>query len=517
MPPIFSLENIHRQYLACRRNKRNTFNALRFEYDLEENLLKLQEELEAQTYTPSCSVCFVLKQPKLREIFAADFRDRVVHHLLVDNLEKVWEPLFIHDSYACRKGKGTQSAVKRLQSFMRRVSRNGTHRAYFMHLDIRGFFLHINKEVLYQTIAKRVRDEEVLWLARSVIFHDCTKNFVLKGQRALLEKIPPHKTLFNTENKRGLPIGNLASQFFSNVYLNELDQFVKHRLKASYDLRYSDDFVLLHGEKERLLGWREEIEEFLQARLRLTLNDRRQTLGPISNGVDFLGYMVRPDYLLVRRRVVNRFKASLVGYEKVLVRREGDCRVLRYDHAMLEKLIATWASYLAHLKMTNSYGLRQKLLARFAWLGQFFVWQGRKLKRFDQAPEGIHSLKGQCRFFLRKCSGSILFVQVGRFYESYDRQAELVLRVLGLRRIEARRGFRTRCGFPCHSKEMYAKKLINLGLPVCVVNEGDSWISGVKKRCIAERWMPHNSDLRNTLVPLKNGDTSDTSHLSDKS
>ena len=217
MPPIFSLENIHRQYLTCRRNKRNTFNALRFEYDLEENLVRLQEELEARTHIPSRSVCFVLKQPKLREIFAADFRDRVVHHVLVDYLEKLWQPLFIHDSYACRKGKGTHRAVNRLQAFTRRVSRNGTRRAYFMQLDIKGFFLHINKEILYEIIAKRIRDEKVLWLARTVIFNDCTRNFVLKGKKGLLEKIPPHKTLFGTENQRGLPIGNLASQFFSNV------------------------------------------------------------------------------------------------------------------------------------------------------------------------------------------------------------------------------------------------------------------------------------------------------------
>jgi len=168
-----------------------------------ENLLRLHEELEGRTYTPSRSVCFVLKQPKLREIFAADFRDRVVHHVLVDYLEKIWEPLFIYDSYACRKGKGTHRAVKRLQTFMRKVSRNGTRRAYFMHLDIRGFFLHINKEVLYGIVAKRIRDEKILWLARTVIFHDCTTDFVLKGKKGLIEKIPPHKTLFNRENKSG--------------------------------------------------------------------------------------------------------------------------------------------------------------------------------------------------------------------------------------------------------------------------------------------------------------------------
>ncbi len=490
MTPIFSLANIHRQYLKCRRNKRNTINALRFEYDLEENLLRLHEELESQTYTPSRSVCFVLKQPKLREIFAADFRDQVVHHVLVDYLERIWEPLFIYNSYACRKGKGTHRAVKRLQSFMRRVSCNGTRRAYFMHLDIRGFFLHINKEILYQIVAERIRDEKLLWLARTVIFHDCTKNFVMKGKRNLLAKIPSHKTLFTTENKRGLPIGNLASQFFSNVYLNELDQFVKHHLKARYYIRYSDDLVLLHEDKEELLGWKEAIREFLQARLRLTLNERREALGPISNGVDFLGYVVRPEYLLVRRRVVNRLKARLVGYERRLVRRKEDCTALMYDRTVLEKLMATCSSYLAHLKMANTYWLKKKLLSRLEWLRYFFERHDGKLKRIYQVPKAIQSFKAQYQFFIRKYPGSLLFFQVGRFYEFYDKQAEIAQRVLRLKGTGARRGFRTRCGFPVNLQERYLRRLVKQGFSVHVVKEEEGWLSRLKKRSVAERWIP---------------------------
>ena len=176
MPPLYSLENLYRQYRRCRRQKRNTHNALRFEVRLEENLLQLHEELEGRTYHPSRSVCFVVKQPKFREIFAADFRDRVVHHVLVEVLERVWEPIFLHDSYACRKDKGTYRAVRRLQQFMRRVTHNGAKPGYVLQLDIRGFFFHIDKEVLYQIIAKRVRDEALLWLARTVIFHDCTES-----------------------------------------------------------------------------------------------------------------------------------------------------------------------------------------------------------------------------------------------------------------------------------------------------------------------------------------------------
>ncbi len=408
MTPIFSLENLHRQYLRCRRNKRNTLNALRFEYHLEENLVKLQQELAGQTYEPSRSVCFVLKQPKLREIFAADFRDRVVHHVLVDALEKVWEPLFIHDSYACRKGKGTHRAVRRLQAFMRKVSCNGTRRAHFIHLDVRGFFLHINKEILHQILARRIRDARVLGLARTVIFH----------------------------------------------------------------------------------GWREEIREFLQSRLRLTLNERRQCQGPIGNGVDFLGYIVRPDYLLVRRRVVNRLKGRLRAYERRLVARREKCTTFRYDRPVLAALRATWASYAAHLKMAHTHRLREALWNRFGWLREFLQPRDGDLARVDAASTGFRGLRGQYRFFCRQYPGSLPVFQVGRFFEFYDEHAERAGWVLGLRMVGPGRGSQSRCGFPMRLQHTYLRRLMGLGCPVHVVREEGEWLGGVKMRRLAERWMP---------------------------
>jgi len=264
---------------------------------------------------------------------------------------------------------------------------------------------------------------------------------------------------------------------------------VKHHLKAKYYLRYSDDFVLLHEEKEKLRGWRGEIREFLQSRLRLELNESRQTVGPISNGADFLGYIVRPHYLLVRRRVVNRLKARLFGYEKKLVRWREGCTVFRFDHSTLEKLRATWSSYMAHMKVADTYRLREKLLGRFAWLRRFFEQDRGRLKWRGEAPASLYNLKRQYWFFLRKCRGSILFFQVGRFFEFYDEQAERVLEVLGLRRIEARRGFGIRCGFPVNLKEKYLKKLMGLGFSVYVVREGEGWLSGVKQRVVGEAWI----------------------------
>jgi RNA-directed DNA polymerase len=156
---LFTLENVFRQYLACRRNKRNTINALRFEARQEMELLKLQEALADRSYTPGRSVCFFVQRPKLREVFAADFRDRVVHHILVAYLETIWEPIFIHDSYACRKGKGVHAAVDRLQLFMRQATANGTRPAFALQLDIRNYFMTIDKPRLLAMLNDKLRGE----------------------------------------------------------------------------------------------------------------------------------------------------------------------------------------------------------------------------------------------------------------------------------------------------------------------------------------------------------------------
>jgi hypothetical protein len=242
---LFSYENLYRHYRHCRSNKRNTINALRFEAQQELNLLALREALETRAYRPAPSVCFVTKRPKLREIFAADFRDRVVHHVLVDYLERYWERVFIHDSYACRRGKGVHAAVERLQGFIRQVTANGQRPAWYLQLDIRNYFMRIDKAILWRLLEPHIADEEAHWLTQLLVFHDCTEGHIVKGPPGELERVPPHKTLLRCEPGLGLPIGNLNSQFFANVYLNGLDQYVKHRLRCRYYLRYCDDFFLV--------------------------------------------------------------------------------------------------------------------------------------------------------------------------------------------------------------------------------------------------------------------------------
>lgn len=214
--------------------------------------MNLERVLENRTYQPRRFSVFVVTEPKVREIFAADFCDRVVHHLLYHFLLPVFEPKFIFDSYACRQGKGTHRAVKRLLHFLRKNSK------VYLQADIKNFFCSINHDILFKLIQKHIKNPEILWLAKTVIYHDCTQYPTKKGQLSLFSQVPPQKSLFNIPKGQGLPIGNLTSQFFANLYLNELDQFVKHKLKCRYYIRYVDDFIILEESRKRLLAIKKE-------------------------------------------------------------------------------------------------------------------------------------------------------------------------------------------------------------------------------------------------------------------
>ena len=377
---LFSFENVYRQYLLCRKNKRNTINALRFEVNQERELLKLCRELTDRTYRPGRSVCFFSEKPKMREIFAADFRDRIVHHILVDYLESIYEPVFIHDSYACRKGKGIHKGAARLRTFIRRVTANGSRRAWYLQLDIENYFMSINKEILFSLVRKKCSSQKALWLAELLIFHDCTNNPVMRGEGRLALRIPPHKTLFHTPKEKGLPIGNLNSQFFANVYLNALDQFVKHILKCHYYLRYCDDFVLLSEDRTQLEKWEQKIKIFLANSLALDLNSTARKLQPVSNGVNFLGYIIRADYLLVRKRVIGNLRDKLASYEKVLVSEDGRWRVYDFDREELDSLFAALTSYLGHFRHADSFKLVKAIWQRHSFLSRYFKLDLKNMK-----------------------------------------------------------------------------------------------------------------------------------------
>ncbi len=477
----FSFENLYKQYLKCRRHKRGTINALKFEINAEENLYDLCEQLQARTYKPTRSVCFYLEKPKMREIIASDFKDRIIHHVLIERLEAIYEPVFIHDSYACRRGKGTHRAVKRLQEFIRKGSDNGRRRLYYVHLDIKNFFISVNKQILFEILKKKLKDEDLLWLSSVIIFHDPTDACIIKGRRNLAERLPFHKSLFRAEKDVGIPVGNLTSQFFANLYLNGLDQFVKHVLKCRYYLRYCDDFIILHTSVRRLEEVTERIDEFVRSRLSLILHDKKRRPQPVSNGIDFLGYIIRGGYLLVRRRVVNNMKEKMESFKKNLVEEYDGVRTVRFDYDYLEKLRAVFASYMGHFRWADTHRLVNALLKRYAFVWEYFIFTGGMLKTLYGYRKIFPSVRIQYLYYAGIFNPAVIFFQVGCFYEFYDNLKDEVRKLLNLRRIQ--RGKRNiKYGFPVRLEYTYSGRLLNSGIAVVVVRQTERYIGRIRER-----------------------------------
>jgi len=319
----------------------------------------------------------VITKPKIREIFAAPFRDRVVHHLLYSNLVPIWEPKFIHDSYACRIGKGTHRAsVQRLPQFLRSVTENGRKSAYCFQGDVQSFFTSMSQEVLYRLIEKHIRHPDLLWLAKTIIFHDATRNHIKHGQLSLFGEVPQGKSLFHVPRGKGLPIGNITSQFFANVYLNELDQYVKHRLKARYYMRYVDDFLILHEDKSLLNEWRGQINHFLRQHLELTLHPRKQTIFPIRHGIDFLGYVVWTDHVLVRKRVVCALKNKLWHFNKHIAKKHLDHPTTLWTPELCGDFQAIYAainSYYGLFQHADTFRLRRHIYEKHFGILQAYL------------------------------------------------------------------------------------------------------------------------------------------------
>jgi len=289
---ICSLDNLALAYKKARKGKSKKYYVLEFENNLGENLLKLQKELIEQTYQPKLLKSFIIRDPKTRKIHASAFIDRIVHHAIINILEPIFEKVFINDSYASRKNKGTHKAVERFKQFIRKVSQNGRLvkknlnnnmiTGYVLKADIKHYFEEVNHNILIKIIKNKIDDEKVIILI--------------------------NKILINFESKtlsKGMPLGNLTSQFFANVYLNELDYFVKHELKAKYYIRYVDDFVILHKNKKRLEYFKIKIKEFLKEKLDLELHPEKSQILALRNGIKFLGYRIFYHYTLLNKKNVN--------------------------------------------------------------------------------------------------------------------------------------------------------------------------------------------------------------------
>jgi len=338
---LCSTDNLKLAFKKARKGKSKRRYVIEFEENLENELTKLKQELETLTYKPKPLKTFIIRDPKTRRISASDFRDRVVHHALCNIIEPIFDKIFICDSCANRRKRGTSYAMKRFDAFFRKVTKNGRLlknarnnnmvTGYVLKADIRHYFDTVNHETMTKIIRKKISDEKVIWLIKRILDNHNSK---LKG--------------------KGMPIGNLTSQFFANVYLNELDYFVKHNLKAKYYLRYVDDFVILHKSKEKLLLWKWLISNFLKS-IKIELHPEKSTIIPLHRGIKFLGLRVFYYYSIPK-------KSNLIKIEKRIKELENAFQKNLIIEGKLNDVFNGWNSYLS---LGNTYKLRKDIERKF--------------------------------------------------------------------------------------------------------------------------------------------------------
>jgi len=334
---FLSFANFHSAFQKAKKLKNFHSDILRFEYDLEKNLFQLQAEFAQNTYQHGDYHCFMVTDPKRREIKAAPFRDRVVHHALCNLIEPIFDRGFIFDSYACRREKGTHRAIKRLKKFLQSIhfiEREKPRAGIFcLKCDIQKYFASIDHERLFAIIGKKIGEEKILAIVKKII--DSSWDNI------------EYENLLDYR-KTGIPIGNLTSQLFANIYLNELDQFVKHRLRFRYYIRYMDDFLFLSADKKVLWKIKAAVEKFLDQKLKLSFHPRKATIFPVKNGVDFLGYRVfHPAPTKLRKGTVIRFLRKFRKKEA-----QGCCA---------KTLFQSLQSFRGFAKHSDSFGLLRSL------------------------------------------------------------------------------------------------------------------------------------------------------------
>lgn len=336
---IISLENLFSAWDKFKSDKQKKRDVQQFEWRLEENIFKLYRDLKYKRYTHRRYVSFYIQDPKQRHIHKATVQDRVLHHAVFTVLNPIFEPTFISNSFSCRIGKGTHKGINVLDKITRQISSNAFKSCFALKCDIKKFFETIDHRILLDIIRKRVKDDDALWLLEEII-------------ESLSSK---YSTLFE---RKGLPIGNLTSQLFANIYLNEFDQFVKHKLKIKCYVRYIDDFVIVAEDKLYLKNLIVPIRSFLSDKLTLELHPKKITIREFHQGVDFLGYILLPHHRLLRTKTRQRIFKKLEN------------RIKEYKNGTISEqtLEQSLQSYLGVLSHANTYRLEQELK------NQFWFW-----------------------------------------------------------------------------------------------------------------------------------------------
>lgn len=328
---LCSFKNVELAFRRARKHKTLKPYVFEFEKDLSLNLSLLQTELLLHCYRPRPLQTFIIRDPKTRKISKSDFRDRIIHHALCNIIEPLFEKSFIYDSYANRKRKGTLKAIKRFEFFSRKVSHNHTRKIYVLKADVRHYFETVDQAILLSILQKKIKDPRLLWLIK----------IILSNYHAAIGK--------------GMPLGNLTSQFFANVYLNELDRFVKQQLKAKYYLRYVDDFIIIHPSLKMLEEYQSKIDIFLREKLALELHPDKSKIILLSRGVEFLGFKKFLHHKLIKKKNMLHF------YQK------SDEIYLRYNDKVIDydSVYAFMEGWIAYARNANTYNTRKRILSGF--------------------------------------------------------------------------------------------------------------------------------------------------------
>jgi len=342
-------------YYDCRRNKRKTASALVYEMDYESKLIALRDRINTRTYAPGKSICFVVTRPRYREVFAASFEDRIVHHYIALRLEPLFEQAFCPYTYNCRKGKGQLYGTNMLRQQIIECSDNYTTDCYIMKLDLRGFFMSIDKKILARLIDSFVDEayqgddkDDLRHLCQIVILHEPEKNCERHSPASYWNYLPANKSLFTNGEGKGVAIGNLFAQLFANFLLNSLDWMIED-LGIKYHGRYVDDFYMIHPDKTVLLSAVPRIREKL-SELGLELNERKFYFQHYTKGIEFTGSIVKPNRVYTCNRTITNFIAA--------VRRLNKAKDLR----QAEHAVNSINSYLGLLRHNNEYNTRKRVL-----------------------------------------------------------------------------------------------------------------------------------------------------------
>ena len=354
----FTYEEIFKAYNDCKKNKSNTINALKFLIDKEFKLIELCDEINNSTYQIGPSIAFIVKYPVLREVFAADFRDRIVHHLVMNELLPIFEEKFIDSSFSCRKEKGVLCGVKAVANMIDEATAHYTKDCWILKMDIKSFFMSIDKialsnkvdQLIVENYPENRKKQKLRDLCKQIIMHHPENNCSRKGDLTLWKLLPKNKSLFSIKDEKGLPIGNLTSQIFANFYLNELDRYITETLGFKYYGRYVDDFVIISDDKEKLLESIDKITVFGKEKLDINIHPQKRYIQHYSKGIRFIGGIIKPG----RKYILNRTKGQF--YYKLKT------KFKHYKKELEEKFLMTVNSYLGYLRHYNSYNIRKEIM-----------------------------------------------------------------------------------------------------------------------------------------------------------